>query len=203
VSSGCGKIVPSVKPSHRTKPKIPRKPKAKPTPGVKPKSELENNNILRKAEIQVSQVEGSETAKSAIHPDNIKLKIFDSSGRFVAETSRSANEILSEAYIKKQYRQRFIKIFDDVIDDIWKKKITSQKQLDEEILKAIDKKIGNNKSYSFINGKLIYDMNFSRVSIYIYGSINMVKLIKNSVIIGGGGYILIKEECYEREDALI
>lgn len=197
-SSGCSKILPSARPNSH----MPKPPKIVKSNPKKPTSESENIKILRRAEIQINQVEGSETAKSAIHPD-IKLKIYNSSAKVVEEISGGTNEGLSRKYIQQQYRQKFIKIFDDVIDDICEKKIMSDKQLDEEIVKAINKKIGNNESYSFIDEELTYKMNFSRVSIVIFSSINMVKLIKNSVTIGGGGYIFIKEKSYEQEDALI
>jgi len=163
------------------------------------KLKIKKAKKLKKAKISVRHVPivGDESTNKAIPPNSIKLNVYSSSGKIVARVSANANEILGKVHLKRQFQKRFSKIYDDVIDELMDKKIPSQEQLEKEISKAIAKRIKDKKYYKFNEetGNLTHKMSFDRVQTRIDGTINMVKTIKDALIIGGGGYLLFKEGC--------
>jgi len=147
-------------------------------------------NMLPGAVTTYGDAAGSSTARSVVPNSAIELKVLSSSGSKVSTLSNT-NSVYMKIYTKNQYRQEFINIVDDVFANISKKKITSPKQLDKEILKAVKSKIGNNKSFTInmVEGRLTCSMDMYGMS----GTINIVAAVKDGLIIGVGGYYVTKE----------
>ena len=151
---------------------------------IKPKP-----NVMTRA-LERNEVSGSATAKRVVPVDAIELKVLNSSGSTISKLP-SSNSTHMNTLLQSHYRKEFVTIVDNVFSDITKKQITSIKQLDEEIFKAVKAKVGHKKSFRFdlSSGKLTYEMESFGMS----GSINIIQSIKDGLIIGGGGYYIVKE----------
>ena len=137
-----------------------------------------------------AEITGTATARSVVPNAAIEFKVLNSSGSTVSTLS-NANSIHMKAYLQNQYRQEFIRIVDDVFSNISRKQISSSKQLNKEIIAAVKSKIANNKSFIFdaSKGNLTYKMDLQEMS----GTINIIKSIKDGLVIGASGYYIAKE----------
>ena len=141
---------------------------------------------------QSGEVAGSNTAKSVVTTSSIEVKVLDSSGNAIATLS-NAQQTIIKTQIQTAFKQKFVNIVDEVFASVEAGKITTAKQLNAEIARAINQSLGRNPNFAFdlASGNLKY--NFQFYGLTSQGSINVIKAVKDGLIIGAAGHYVVKQ----------
>lgn len=133
---------------------------------------------------------GTTTSKAVLKNAPIELKILNSSGKQVS-TIPIPDKLKLHNYIRNEYKQIYISVIDEVFMDISKKEIKSSTILHKEILKKVELIIGEKRYLDFNTKEGILTSTIKRFG--YSGDIKIIDVIKDGVIIGGGGHYIIKE----------